>query len=107
MKYVISENGALRKKASIVPKHIAIFTESSVHSDMVPPGHVALSAGFVMIQPTKKPGGIYAVCSGGSESLGLKATPMRDSVLLTTWLNYGESMMVMASESYDNEEEPV
>lgn len=103
MKYVIVEREVKKGKPrpSLMPKYPIIFSDHLVHSDMVPAGYVAVSAGDVMIEARSRDMQ-GATCSGKSESLGLRAHPTADSYLILVWLQTGESMLIMASETYED-----
>lgn len=104
MKYVISEIPGI-PGGSLRPKHIAIFSENLIHASMVPQGYVALSAGECLIR-TVDSGHLLCTVSGGSDSLGLVCDEFADGALLSTWLNFGESMLIMASMQYDEDAKP-
>jgi hypothetical protein len=97
MKYVIVERAIPKGKAKpeFMPKYPILFADHLVHESVVPEGYVAVSAGDIGLDG-KKP-----KCSGKSESLGLTSDPAADEYLIRVWLTTGESMLIMASESYD------
>lgn len=85
------------------PKYPVLFPDHLVHSEMVPNGYEPVSAGFVSFGKTLCEYGPLLECFGESESLKLKAHPNADAFLIDWLWTMGDSQMLMASDTYDEE----
>ena len=99
MKYVICEHKKRDKVdlRPIRPKYVILFSDHLAHSEVVPNTMKAVSAGEVVFS-----GRADVRCSG--KSVSLRLTPKsyeKDAVLISIWLAFGESMLIMASIEYD------
>jgi hypothetical protein len=99
MKYVIVKPTNLPADCAFVPKYPVLFPDHICHSDMVPTGFEAVSAGFVHFSHN----GYSVVCSGKSESLKLHSHKNADETLIDALIYMGESFMISCVDTYDEE----
>ncbi len=95
MKYVIVKKKALNGSLHCFP---VLFADMLCHYDMVPKGYAGISAGFCSITN----GQVVVDIESKSDSLKLKPK-WQDTAFIQQWIEYGESMGILASELYEEE----